>query len=134
MSAAEQFFDTNILLYVLSGDDTRADRAEQELSAGGVVSVQVLNEFASVATRKLKLSFSEIRELLATFRSVCTIVPISEQTHDIGLQIAEKHGLTVYDAIIVASALIARCTTLVSEDMQHGQLFDGRLKVRNPFQ
>lgn len=133
MSAAEQFFDTNILLYVLSGDDTRADRAEQELSAGGVVSVQVLNEFASVATRKLKLSFSEIRELLATFRSVCTIVPISEQTHDIGLQIAEKHGLTVYDAMIVASALLAECTTLVSEDMQHGQLFDGRLKVRNPF-
>ncbi|OGA14674.1 MAG: hypothetical protein A3G25_15090 [Betaproteobacteria bacterium RIFCSPLOWO2_12_FULL_63_13] len=61
-------------------------------------------------------------------------MPISEQTHDIGLQIAEKHGLTVYDAMIVASALIARCTTLVSGDMQHGQLFDGRLKVRNPFQ
>ena len=103
MSAAEQFFDTNVLLYLLSGDDARADRAEQELSAGGVISVQVLNEFASVASRKLKMSIAEVREVLATFRGVCTIVPISVETHDVGLQIAEKYGLTVYDAMIVAS-------------------------------
>ena len=133
MSAAERFFDTNVLLYLLSGDDTRADRAEQALSAGGVISVQVLNEFASVATRKLKMSIAEIREVLATFRSVCSIVPISEETHDVGLQIAEKYGLSVYDAMIVASALLAGCKTLVSEDLQHGQVLDGRLTVRNPF-
>ena len=133
MSAAEQFFDTNVLLYLLSGDDTRADRAEQELGAGGVISVQVLNEFASVATRKLKMSIEEIREVLATFRSVCKIVSLSEETHDVGLKIAEKYGLSVYDAMIVASALLAGCKTLVSEDMQHGQVLDGRLKVRNPF-
>lgn len=133
MRAAEQFFDTNVLLYLLSGDDTRADRAEQTLSAGGVISVQVLNEFASVAARKLKMSIVEIREVLATIRSVCTVVPMSEETHDVGLQVAEKHGLSVYDAMIVASALLAGCNTLVSEDMQHGQVLDGRLKVRNPF-
>ena len=133
MSAAERFFDTNVLLYWLSGDDNRADRAEQELSAGGVISVQVLNEFASVATRKLEMSIAEIREVLATLRSVCTIVPISEETHDVGLQLAEKYGLSVYDAVMVASALLAGCNTLVSEDMQHGQVLDGRLKVRNPF-
>jgi predicted nucleic acid-binding protein len=133
MSAAEQFFDTNVLLHLLSGDDTRADRAEQALSAGGVISVQVLNEFASVATRRLKMSIAEIREVLATYRSVCKIVSISEETHDVGLQLAEKYGLSVYDAMIVASALLAGCTTLVSEAMQHGQVLDGRLKVRNPF-
>ena len=133
MSAAERFFDTNVLLYLLSGDDTRADRAEQELSAGGVVSVQVLNEFALVATRRLEMSIAEIREVLATLRSVYTIVPVNEGTHDVGLRIAEKHGLSVYDAMIVASALLAGCNTLVSEDMRHGQVLDGRLKVRNPF-
>ena len=133
MSAAERFFDTNVLLYLLSGDDARADRAERELSAGGVISVQVLNEFASVATRRLKMSIAEIREVLATFRSVCKIVSIGEETHDVGLQLAKKYGLSVYDAMIVASALLAGCTTLVSEDMQHGQVLDGRLKVRNPF-
>ena len=128
-----RFFDSNVLLHLLSGDDTRADRAEQELSAGGVISVQVLNEFASVASRKLKMSIAEIREVIATVRSVCMIVPISEETHDVGLRIAEKYELSVYDAMIVASALLAGCTMLVSEDMQHGQAFDGRLKVRNPF-
>lgn len=133
MSAAEQLFYTNVLLYLLSGDGTRADRADQDLSAGGVISVQVLNEFASVASRKLKMSIAKIREVLATLRCVCTIVPISEETHDVGLQIAENYGLSVYDAMIIASALLAGCNTLLSEDMQHGQVLNGRLKVRNPF-
>jgi predicted nucleic acid-binding protein len=133
MSAAERFFDTNVILYLLSGDEARADRAEKELTAGGVVGVQVLNEFASVASRKLKMSIADIREVLATIRAVCTIVPISEETHDAGLQLAERHGLSVYDAMIVAAALLAGCKTLLSEDMQDGQVFEGRLKVRNPF-
>jgi predicted nucleic acid-binding protein len=133
MSGAERFFDTNVLLYLLSADDARADRAEEALSAGGVLSVQVLNEFASVASRKLKMSIAEIREVLAAIRSVCRIVPVDEATHDLGLQVAEKYGLSVYDAMIVASALLAGCDTLLSEDMQDGQAFDGRLAIRNPF-
>jgi predicted nucleic acid-binding protein len=133
MSAAERFFDTNVILYLLSGDDARADRAEKALSAGGVVSVQVLNEFASVASRKLKMSIAEIREVLATIRAVCTIVPISEETHDVGLQVAERYGLSVFDAMIVAAALLAGCKTVMSEDMQDGQFFEDRLQVRNPF-
>lgn len=133
MSAAERFFDTNVLLYLLSGDDARADRAESELSAGGVLSVQVLNEFASVASRKLRMPIAEIREVLAAIRAVCRIVPISEETRDTGLQIAETYGLSIHDAMIVASALLAGCRTVVSEDMQDGQIVDGRLEVRNPF-
>lgn len=133
MSAAERFFDTNILLYLLSADDAKADRAEKELGAGGIVSVQVLNEFASVASRKLKMSIAEIREALTTIRAVCKVVPISEETHDKGLQVAEKYGLSIYDAMIIASALLAGCKTVLSEDMQHGQTLDGQLKIRNPF-
>jgi predicted nucleic acid-binding protein len=133
MSAAERFFDTNVLLYLLSGDHARAGRAEKELSSGGVVSVQVLNEFASVASRKLQMSIAEIREVLTAIRAVCTIVSISAETHDLGLQIAERYGLSVYDSMIVASALLAECKTLISEDMQDGQTFHGRIRVRNPF-
>lgn len=133
MSAAERFFDTNILLYLLSADETKANRSEEELSAGGVVSVQVLNEFASVASRKLNMSFAEIREALTGIRAVCKVVPLSEQTHDLGLKVAERYGLSVYDAMIVAAALLAGCKTLVSEDMQDGQTIDGRLEVWNPF-
>jgi len=133
MSAAERFLDTNVLLYLLSGDDSKADRAEGELNAGGVVSVQVLNEFASVTSRKLKMSIAEIREMLATIRAICKVVPVSEGTHDLGLQVAEQYGLSIYDAMIVASAVLAGCKTIVSEDMQDGQIVQGRLRVWNPF-
>ena len=133
MSAAERFFDTNVRFYLLSGDDTKANRAENELSAGGILSVQVLNEFLSVASRKLTMSIADIREMLSTIRTVCKVVPIGEETHDLGLQIAERHGLSVYDAMIVAAALRAGCKTLVSEDLQDGQIFEGTLKIQNPF-
>ena len=62
--------------------------------------------------------------------------PIDEAlklTHDIGLKIAERYGLSVYDAMIVASALLAGCKTVLSEDMQDGQVLEGRLRIRNPF-
>ena len=133
MSAPERFFDTNILLYLLSVDESKSDRAEEELGAGGIISVQVLNEFASVATRKLKMSLAEIREFLTAIRAVCKVVPINEETHDKGLEIAEKYGLSVYDSMIVASALLSGCDTLLSEDMQDGQILDGLLRIRNPF-
>ena len=130
---AERFFDTSVLLYLLSGDSTRADRAEAALATGGVLSVQVLNEFASVAMRKIRMPLDEIREVLATVRALCKIVPITEATHDKGLEIADRYGLSIYDAMIVASALIADCEILLSEDMQDGQVFDGALKIQNPF-
>ncbi|MEZ5616224.1 MAG: PIN domain-containing protein [Rhodocyclaceae bacterium] len=133
MKAAERFFDTNVLLYLLSADQNKADRAEAALTAGGSVSVQVLNEFASVASRKLGMPIPEIREALAAIRAVCRVAPMGEDTHDLGLQVAERYGLSVYDSMIVASALLAGCKSLLTEDMQDGQTFDGRLKVRNPF-
>ena len=133
MSATEQFFDTNILLYLFSADHPKADRAEAKLSEGGIISAQVLNEFASVASRKLKMSIPEIREALTPIRVVCKVVPIVEETHDRGLQIIEQYGLSSYDAMIVASALLAGCKTLWSEDMQHAQTLEGQLQIRNPF-
>ena len=133
MSAADLFFDTNVLLYLLSGDEAKADRAEEVLASGGVISVQVLNEFASVAVRKLKMSMAEIREVFTTIRAVCKIVPISEETHDKGLELSERYGLSIYDAMIVAAALLAGCKMLLSEDMQDGQVIDGSLAIRNPF-
>lgn len=133
MKAAERFFDTNVLLYLLSADQDKADRAEAALTAGGSVSVQVLNEFASVASRKLGMPIPEIREALAAIRAVCRVEPMSEDTHDLGLKVAERYGLSVYDSMIVASAQLAGCKSLLTEDLQDGQTFDGRLKVRNPF-
>ena len=128
------FFDTNVLVYIVGQKDERTARAESLVATGGVVSVQVLNELASVAHRKLKMSWDEIRDALDAIRTLCPApIPLTSDTHDAGLRIASKYGFSFYDALIAAAALEAECTTLYSEDFQNGQVIDGRLTVRNPF-
>ena len=133
MSAVEGFHDTNVVLYLLSGDAEKADRAEGLLASGGCVSVQVLNEFAAVARRKLGMEWVQIKEVLAQVRAVCAVEPLSVETHERGVALAERYGLNVYDAMIVSSALLAGCSFLYSEGMQDGQVFEGQLTIRNPF-
>jgi predicted nucleic acid-binding protein len=108
----------SILLYLLSDDDAKADTAEELLRAGGVVSVQVLNEFTSVATRKLSMSMADVREELDTVRAICRVDPLTVEIHDQGLDIAERYRFSLYDSMIVASTLFGKCSTLYSEDLR----------------
>jgi predicted nucleic acid-binding protein len=132
MSAADTFFDTNVLLYLVSGDAVKADRAEELLTNGGSISVQVLNEFASVATRRYGVEIEKIREVLSVIRAVCSIKPLDVETHELGLELAERYRYSIYDSMVVAAALRAGCSTLFSEDLQDGQKI-GTLTIRNPF-
>lgn len=131
-AAAETFIDTNVLIYLLSPDARKADRAEQVMAQGGVVSVQVLNEFASVATRKLRMHLAEVADVLRAVRSLCSVVGLDERTHDLGMRIAERHRLSIYDAMIVAAARLAGCKVIVTEDMQDGLHLEG-MRIRDPF-
>ncbi len=133
MKTNKPFFDTNVLLYLLSEDARKANRAEAIVVNGGIISVQVLNEFASVASRKLKMSYAEIHDVLRTIRAVCQVKSITVETHELGLNIAERFGFSFYDSLIISSALQSGCTILYSEDMQHGQKIDGQLVISNPF-
>jgi predicted nucleic acid-binding protein len=133
MSGADSFFDTGILLYLLSDDAVRADRIETLLSARGVISVQVLNEFAVVALRKLKMPPNEVREILDTIRAVCAVESITVETHDRGLAVFERYRFSLYDSMLVATALISGAKILYSEDLQNGQIIDNQLRVTNPF-
>jgi len=130
---AEVFFDSNVLLYLLSADPSKADKAESLMRAGGVISVQVLNEVANVARRKLRMPWDEVTEVLGVVRALCTTQPLTVESHGLGLKIAERHGLSIYDAMILGSALSAGCRTVFSEDMHHGLLIEGRLRIQNPF-
>jgi len=132
MSEVDSFFDTNVLLYLLSKDAAKADRAEALLASGGVVSVQVLNEFASVASRKLAMTIPDIREILSTIRAVCIVKPLDIETHELGLDMAERLRFSIYDALIVAAAVRAGCAILYTEDLQQGQMIE-KLQIRNPF-
>jgi predicted nucleic acid-binding protein len=129
------FFDTNVLVYVVGEKDERTVRAEALIATGGVVSVQVLNELAAVARRKLGMSWDEVAEALGAIRALCpSPMPLTIETHEAALRIAAQYQFHIYDALVAASALEAECTTLYSEDRQDGQVIDGRLTIRNPFE
>jgi predicted nucleic acid-binding protein len=131
--AVPAFLDTNVLLYLLSSDATKADRAEALLRSGAVIGVQVLNEFANVAHRKFGMAWPEIEDVLALIRSRCEVGSLGVQVHDSALKLAPRWGLSWYDALIVAAALHAGCKKLYSEDMQHGMKVDKTLTIINPF-
>jgi predicted nucleic acid-binding protein len=130
---AEAFFDSNIAVYAFGDEGHRTEVAEQLMRSGGCISVQVLNEFAYVARRKLKMQWYEVRLALVAIRKMCSEPsPITSELHDIAVGIAERYGYRIYDALIIASAAEAGCRRLYSEDMANGQTIEG-VRIVNPF-
>lgn len=127
------FLDSNVVLYLLSADTSKADRAEALLKEQPVISVQVLNEVTQVCTRKLRMGWDEVGQFLDLVRRFCKVVPLTEEIHDRARMIAERYRLAFYDACILSAALGAGCLTLYTEDMNHGQIFEDHLSLRNPF-
>ena len=131
---AKDFFDTNVLLYAVAKNDARTAQAEKLLASGGFVGVQCLNEFVAVARRKLGMSWKEVREFLEIICILCpNPVPISMETHKMAVEIAEKYGYGIYDALIASAAVESGCRTLYTEDLQDGQVINRSLTIKNPF-
>ncbi|HEX2801896.1 MAG TPA: PIN domain-containing protein [Phenylobacterium sp.] len=129
---AEVALDTNVLLYIFSGEAAKATQARELIAGGGVISVQVLNEFAAVSRRKFKAPWPAVYDGLSALRANLRVEPLTVGVHSRGMQIAERHQLAIYDALILAAAVEAGCSRLLSEDMQHGQIVDG-VRIENPF-
>jgi predicted nucleic acid-binding protein len=130
---ARPFIDTNVLVYFFFADDARRTRAEELLSEGALISVQVLNEFASVARTKMHLSWERFRQLREQIMLVVPEpLPLTLQTHMRAVETASRYGFTIYDGLILAAALDAGSPVLYTEDLQHGQVIDG-LRIENPF-
>lgn len=126
------FFDSNVIIYAYSIDARRA-RAIEIMSRGGVISAQVLNEVTSVLRNKQRQDWPIIERIIATVRRhVAEVVPLTADSHAAALAIARDHGLSFYDALIIASALESGCGTLYSEDLQDGRVLQG-LTIINPF-
>ena len=131
---AKAFFDTNVLIYAVAQADPRNAQAEKLLASGGLLSVQVLNEFVSVARRKALMPWSDVTAALDAFQVLCpSPLPITIELHQAAIKLAQKHSYHIYDALVVATALEAGCATLYSEDLHDGQTIDGQLTIRNPF-
>jgi len=130
---AGSFLDSNVILYLASGQEAKANRAEQLVTIGGTINIQVLNEIANVSRRKMGMSWLETRNFLLMIRGLLKVEPLTIEIHDEGIDLADRYGISVYDAMIASAALLAECDTLFSEDFQDGLLIDRRLRVVNPF-
>jgi len=126
------FADTNVILYLLD-DGPKADQAERVLAGAPRISVQVLNEALVNCRRKAGMSWEEAGRFLGAIEQVCEVLPLTPETHRVGRALAERYRLSVYDAMIVAAALLAGCTRLWSEDMQNGLLIEDQLRITSPF-
>ena len=127
------FLDTNILIYAFTSDDPRRQKAEALLVGGGVISVQVLNEFVNVSRRKYRRDWDEVLQCLDLVRTLLDQpLPLTMQLHEAALGIAQRTGFRFYDSMIIAAALQAGSSVLYSEDLQHGQIIE-KLTIRNPF-
>lgn len=127
------FFDTNFVLYAYTPSESYTQRAEQLLLQGGEISVQVLNEIVSVARRKLKMNWGQVRQLIQDTLLFCPHPrPLTADLHLHAIRISERYGFAIWDGLIVASALDADCDMLYTEDMQHGQVIEG-IRIVNPF-
>lgn len=125
-------FDSNVVLYLVSADPVKSARSAALLTARSVVSVQVFNEFTSVMRRKFNASWSQIDVVLSGLENNHTVVPVDMATHTRAFTYAQRYQFRIYDANIVAAAVLAGCTTLWSEDMHNGLVIDG-LTIRDPY-
>ena len=129
---AKPFIDSNVVLYLFSSDTLKADRAESLLQSGGLISVQVLNEVASVCLRKLKMTWEDVDAVLETLKTTCEVLPVTLATHEKAVGLAKRFQISFYDANIVATAILCGADTLFSEDLQNGMSMES-VTVVNPF-
>lgn len=129
------FIDTNVVVYLYSGDEPEKRSAALTLieQNNSVVSTQVLSELANTLSRKFGLSFDVVAQAVAEVRDACVVVPVMPDTIMQALALAQKYRYSYYDSLILVAALTAGCKELATEDMQHGQIVEATLTIRNPF-
>lgn len=129
------FVDTNILVYFISDDKKKKLKARDIIfsSEEVFVSSQVISEFVSVCFSKKFLSSDKITSVASHFMEALNFSTVGEATIKSALQTKKKIHCSFWDSLIVASALENNCSILYTEDMNEGQVIDGKLTVRNPF-
>ena len=126
------FLDTNVLLYLNSPNDTKCLITAKLLKNEGVISVQVLNDYCAVSRRKGSQSWDTISQRCDDLIQLLDVCDLTIDGQILARGYAARYGYTIYDANILASAKLAGCDSLWTEDMQHGQVIDG-VEIVNPF-
>lgn len=131
------FLDSNILVYANDSRDLKKQQVAVNLVGScmresmGVISVQVLQEYANVALGKLKQSSDIVLRQLHLLEALEVVMPKPQMVRR-SVEIREAYGISFWDSAIVAAAEYARCDAILSEDLNTGQYYAGII-VRNPF-
>ena len=131
--SAKVFIDTNIVIYSLGPNSTKATTAAPLFAHSPTISTQVISETANVALKKLALPLSETSNLLEMLEATCRIEIVTPATMQHALDIVGRYRFSWFDSLIIATALDAGCDILYTEDLQHGQVIEGKLTITNPF-
>ena len=132
-----KFIDSNVFIYAADSKNHEKRALDRKLITSAVLSgrcrinVQVLNEFSSVAHRKLGLTVDEVKAYLEMFRAL-PVLPVSADVTEKGLDVMSRYGLQFYDSLLLVSASESGCDEFISEDLNDGQIYCG-MKAVNPF-
>lgn len=128
------FIDTNVLIYLYSDEEAKKTQALKTVSGNETfISYQVINEFINVVKKKFNKASKEISKALKEILSCCSIVDFSMSVIENALYLNEKYKYSFYDCLILSAALESDCTVLYTEDLQHNQLIEDRLRIIDPF-
>lgn len=133
MPTAKCFADTNVAIYAVDVDVAKREKALAVLAARPVISTQVVNEYLNVLLAKRKLARADANELARALMATSDVAAVTPDITELAMHIGERYQINHWDSLIVAAALATGCDVLYSEDLQDGQVFEGRLTVKNPF-
>ena len=135
--AAKTFFDTKILIYAVDSAFPEKQKialgliSEHARNRTGVISTQVLQEFFSAATRKLKIDPLNAKQHVRDFQ-IFDVVQVTPEIIEDGIDCSILNRLSFWDGLVVEAAAVAGCESMLSEDLTDGQVIRG-VRVRNPF-
>ncbi|MSQ73436.1 MAG: PIN domain-containing protein [Betaproteobacteria bacterium] len=134
-TSARVFIDTNVFVYLYSGDEAAKKTAAMAAlgNGGACVTTQVLGELAHVLTKKFLLPTNKVQAVLHEVNDACEVHPVTPELIYAALRLREQYRYGFYDSLIIAGARMTGSVILYSEDMQHGQVIDGALTIQSPF-
>lgn len=129
------FVDTNICIYCYSDDEFDKSESARELILNNntYISIQVLKELTNLLIKKFKLDIKLIENIIKEQIDLNNIYLNNENDVLKAIEISNKYKFSFYDSLIISSAISSDTSILYSEDMQHNQIIEDKLKIINPF-
>jgi predicted nucleic acid-binding protein len=135
---AKIFIDTNILVYILDKYDKNKQKIARKTLENivendiAVISTQILQEFYNICTMKLHIVPLRVKGYVHNYSENLEVVQNSSEIIERGIDISIISQISFWDALIIASAEYSKCSEIITEDLNDGQIING-IKIRNPF-